>query len=311
MYRPRSFGPSGTVARVVISPLVLCVLYCTIPKDVDAGIIPENEVRFALENIVVDTEFAFLASYAGLLSGPLDYFSQMTDTGWTGTFSGIYAGKPLNVVYVGDTTDLSSMSWAGTGNWGSETWSSSGTARYTDPPVEGILDLENMQVGLSVSGSIGAGSITAKLVKDLDDRELIGSITASALDVPVLGSALSKELSLTLSQDDWTYKSHEKFEVLFGLASRTYEINRGRLFHRDPKVVEKPPIPPPPPWDYPSDPVNPPGPGFKAGFADPGGTTYNQMQLRSIPEPSSLIVWSLLAVLTITVGCWGRRNRAA
>jgi hypothetical protein len=250
----------------------------------NSGPIPENEVRFALENIVVDTEFALLTSYIGETSATIDYFSEVTTAGWEGVLSGSYGGLPLNVAYVGDTSDLSAMSWTGAGTWGSQTWSSSGDAVFTDPPLEGILDLQNMQVGLSVSGSIGAGSITVSLIKDLDDEELIGSVAASALDVPVLGSALSKELSLTLSQRDFTYTSREKYEVLFGLASRTDVVNSGRLFRRDPAVPNAP-IP---------DPGQPLGPGFQPGFdGDPNGVTFNQMQVRAVPLPSSLALMTL------------------
>ena len=32
---------------------------------------------------------------------------------------------------------------------------------------------------------------------------------------------------------------------------------------------------------------------------------------RVIPEPSTFVIWSLLAALGVTVGCWRRRNRAA
>ncbi|HUT93059.1 MAG TPA: hypothetical protein VMY37_26580 [Thermoguttaceae bacterium] len=275
---------------------ILGAALCVITDDVCAALIPANEVRFSLENVVVDTEFALLTSFVGQTSGVLNYFSEITDTGWTGNVTGTYAGRNLDVTYIGNTADLSSMSWFGIGTFGSETWSSSGTASFTDPPLEGILDLKNMQVGLSVSGSIGAGSITVKLIKDLDDQELIGSVAVSALDVPVLGSALEKELSLTLKQTDFSYTSREKYTVLFGWASRTDVVNSGRLFHRVPRV---PPPPIPPPWQ-------PLGPGFEEGFAGPGGTTFNQMQVQAVPEPSSFITWG---VGTFVLLGYGRRRR--
>uniref|UniRef100_A0A832A3R2 PEP-CTERM sorting domain-containing protein n=1 Tax=Desulfacinum infernum TaxID=35837 RepID=A0A832A3R2_9BACT len=258
--------------------LILCTLCLGIKQQSFSGPIPENEIRLALENIIVDTEFALLVSFAGSLSGPMDYLSEVTETGWSGTLSGNYAGKELEIIYSGNTADLSSMSWTALGHWGTEAWTSSGLAQYIDPPIEGVLDIENMQVGLSVSGSIGFGSITAKLVKDLDDKELIGSISVSALDVPVLGSALSKELSLTISQKTFTYKSEEKYEVLFGLAHTTHVVNKGRVFYRNP--------------DHPNEPIpklkDPLGKGFNPGFNAPGKVTYNQMQIQAVPEPATI-----------------------
>lgn len=314
MYRVQSIVGFGITNHIAKTLAVVVFLYCALIANVRADEIPVNEVRSAFENIVVDTEFALLCSYEGTFGGPLDYFSEMTDTGWTGTLSGTYAGEPLEIVYTGDTADFSSMSWTGSGTWGAQTWSSSGTAQYTDPMLTGILDIENMQVGLSVSGTVGVGSVEVKLVKDLDDRKLIGSVTASALDIPKLGSALSKELSLTLDQDTWTYKSAEKYTILFGWASRTKVFNRGRIFHKDPEIPQVPPIPPSPPWPDPFEPedmANPPGNGFNPGFAGPGGITYNQMQVGAVPEPSCTFVICELAAFAASIYCWRWRKRAA
>lgn len=38
-------------------------------------------------------------------------------------------------------------------------------------------------------------------------------------------------------------------------------------------------------------------------------TFYDDLSLQAIPEPASLIIWSLLAAVGITVGCWRRRRK--
>ncbi len=279
---------------LVSSIATCCTLFSLLSETTLAQSIPPMEVRAALENIVVDTEFGLLTYYEGSASDVLNYSSEITDTGWIGTLSGIYAGKPLNIDYVGNTGNLSSMSWTGSGTWGLENWSSSGDASYEELalmtiapsalPLEGVLDLENMQVGLSVSGTIGVGSITVSLLKDLDDMELIASIAASALDVPVLGSALEKELSFTLSQKDFTYKSQEEFRVLFGILSKNYIVNSGSLFYTD------------------NDNGGGGGGNQIPGFnPNSGGVTMNEMDVQAlpvpVPEPTSTL--SLLAFGTL------------
>ncbi len=290
---------------LVSSIATCCTLFSLASETTLAQSIPPMEVRAALENIVVDTEFGLLTYFEGSPSDILNYSSEITDTGWNGTLSGIYAGKPLNIDYVGDTADLSSMSWTGTGTWGVENWSSSGNANYEDLalttiapsalPLEGVLDLENMQVGLSVSGTIGVGSITVSLLKDLDDMELIASIAASALDVPVLGSALEKELSFTLSQKDFTYTSQEEFRVLFGILSKNYIVNSGRLFYTD------------------DDNGGGNGGGNQIpGFnPNPEGVTMNEMQVQALPVPEPTSILSFLALGTLGAASTAARKRTS
>ncbi len=46
---------------------------------------------------------------------------------------------------------------------------------------------------------------------------------------------------------------------------------------------------------------------FAGGQLNTGGATA-VYQLTPIPEPSAVVVWSLLGVLGITIGCWRRRR---
>jgi hypothetical protein len=62
-------------------------------------------------------------------SDALSYTSTITDLGFTTALSGAYGGSSLNANYVGDLSLFPGvLSWTGSGNFGSNTWSGTGDA---------------------------------------------------------------------------------------------------------------------------------------------------------------------------------------
>jgi PEP-CTERM motif-containing protein len=294
--------------QVLITIVCLTALFFLSAPSAQATGIPLHEAFLAIDSTIVDTEYA-LVNYAlgNEIDQVLNYNSIITDGGWIGTLSGTHLGNALNVEYAATATLGSpgppvtyNFAWTSTGTYGTEVWTSSGDGVYVDPPLSATVDLQNMQLGLSVSGSVGVGSVTLGMVKDLDDALLTVGVTASALDVPILGSVLEKELSFTLNQVTGGYTSQEEFRALFGLLSKTITWNRGRIFHTPDPPPPDPPPPPPPPYPDPLD-----DPYRRGANPDPFGESYNQMELGLIPEPSTVF---LVGAGLVAFGLWRRRS---
>lgn len=112
-----------------------------------------------LQSTISDADTFLLTQLVGFEGGQnLSYQSISDASGWhslgppgTPTLSGTYAGGNLEVTYDGNLSALpgGSVTWTGTGLYGSEVWASSGSAVITDTsPVTFTIDfLDSVSLG--------------------------------------------------------------------------------------------------------------------------------------------------------------------
>jgi len=300
--------------------LIAVVLGCLLPARAFADAIDSREISLIMESTVVDMDISMIALHHGNdFDATLHYVSRIESTGWQGRLWGTYGGRDVDNYYTGTVTYLGGadnrydIDYTSEWLFDGESGTGSGTAIYTDPDFDFGIDLVNMEVSGSVSVSYGIATLTLSGSKSFSTHELTVSAEASAIDLPLVGSAASAEVSFTYNQLTGEYESSVTARVLGGwLYERTETINDGTIRRPDPPPPDPPPPPPPPPpYPYPDesgDPGfgNPDDPDY-----DPNAPGYNNMTVNTVPDPTTALFFALILPGVVGYRRWRRRKEAA
>lgn len=277
--------------------LTLVVILATgISLKLIAGPLDPREIALVMESTVVDIDTSVIAlSYGNDFLTKLNYVSQINSDGWTGRMWGTYQGHTVDVYYIGSVSFVGGansqydIAYNSTWLFDEQSATGAGTGVFTDPEFGFKIDLLNLSVSGSVSINYGIATLTLSGTKDFSNHTLTVAGEASALDIPLIGSAASAELAFTFDQLTGEYKSTATGKVLGGwLWEKTETVNKGTI--RRPRTPPPPPPPPPPnpPPQYPYVP-EPYDPGFGD---DPTTSGYNNMEVYTVPEPSTVVLVS-------------------
>lgn len=115
------------------------------------------EAGAMLQGTIPDADFFLLANFFGVGPETLTYQSVTNSSGWSGTLSGTYLGKSLNVTYSGNSSAFpGSITWTSSGSYGSDPWASNGAALITATPTGFQL---GFKLFLKVGGNSGSFNV--------------------------------------------------------------------------------------------------------------------------------------------------------
>ncbi len=275
-----------------------------------AGLLDLREIALTLESTLVDLDTTMIALHHGNdFSSHLNYVSRIDEAGWEGRLFGNYGGREVDIYYTGSLTLIGGptsqvdISYVSDWYFDGMTGSGSGSGEYTDPEFSFDIDLQNMSVGGSISVEYGITSLTLAGVKDFGNHTLTVSGTAGAIAVPLLGNLAEAELALQYNQLTGVYESSATGRLLFGLWEESEVINKGTI--RRPR---NPPNPPPPP----RRPNPPPSVNYPQIDSDPGfgggSPGYNNMEVTSVPEPSTFFLAGMGICIAYVIHAQHRRS---
>ncbi len=280
----------GSMPAALGAAAILAVL----PRSAAALALDPREIALTVESTLIDFDAAMIATHAGPSpASGLRYSSRIDEDGWAGRLYGDYGGREVDIHYtgvlapVGGASNAYGISYTSDWRFDGATGSGSGAAVYTDPDFDFDIDFVNMEVSGSVSVSYGVATLSLSGSKNLTDAMLTVTGTASAFDLPLVGSAADASLSFSYDQITGRYSSDVEVNVLGGwLYSDTRQVNRGGIRRPPP-----PPPPPPPPLAYPEDPPDfpyPPG-GAPGGFPATG-PGYSNATVATVPLPPAALL---------------------
>jgi hypothetical protein len=170
-------------------PLCLAALLAVgvLTPPVRANVIMPLEASVMIQSTAAeDVDYYLLTSFYGFKAGEtLTYTSSINTVSntWSGTLSGTYMGKAVSVSYSGDYSQYPSgkITWSSTGTYGSDSWTGSGNALFTEPTST------TFQIALNTSLQVGSntGSVDNNLISGTIDAnnyeytDTTGSVTTN------------------------------------------------------------------------------------------------------------------------------------
>jgi hypothetical protein len=153
-----------------------------------------------LENTIPDLDVAALTEFVGTVPASLSYGAVIGQAKYTASLSGTYDGQALDINYVGNFSSYPGgpVTWTGSGTYGSETWSESGTALFTFPTKTTFTEsyYESVNVGSNAAvfdpfmtgsafvSTTGYLNVTGASVADGNNTTLLPTATDPAHPLP-------------------------------------------------------------------------------------------------------------------------------
>jgi hypothetical protein len=92
-----------------------------------------SRVTWDLSNLAMDLDYSLFPPIYGLDLTQNGYTSQWNDSGWTTSVTGTYLGETFQMSYSGTyQASTGAASWSASGNCGSDSFSTTGSATYSD-----------------------------------------------------------------------------------------------------------------------------------------------------------------------------------
>jgi len=271
-------------ARGAARPVTLAASACImlLAGRAHAEIIDQRLLTLAYESTIVDMDMLAIAVTDGPdYNNTLAYSSVITDTGWMGLLSGVYAGNIVNIVYsgtvapgFGPNTSLSHTSnWSYNGSNGNGSGSGQGV---TGTNTFGI-DLANLQVSGSVTVQYGVTTLSLSGSKTFSTGLVEVTGSAQAFSIGSL-SLIGASVTFRYSQVYGNYSSYALGQVAHGYLYEKEAYNVGQIGVQ---------------------------PGTGGGLPPSGTPAHNTGQVGTTPAPGSLAVFGAFAIAGL------RRRRQA
>jgi hypothetical protein len=104
------------------------------PRDAAATAFNAAKRWLVLGDTIIDSDMAFLAQTYGAFPDTLSFGVDASPSSYTASMSGTYGGSGLSISYAGNLSSYTpTVSWTGIGSYGTNTWSSNGTATFSFP----------------------------------------------------------------------------------------------------------------------------------------------------------------------------------